>query len=149
MEQKKSKSMVAKSYLQEIEKMDISIDQKQHEFDTMKKRRTYISGMDYSAERVQTSPDGSGFTKISDKLCDMQKEINEEIDRWHDMRHKRINQIQQLSKADYIKILYRRYVKYQSFETISADMHMSYYWICHLHGEALKEFEGKFLKDSK
>lgn len=140
--------MTAKEYLQEIKKMDLAIDQKQTEYDTMKKGRAYIGGMDYSAERVQTSPDGSGFTKISDKLLDLQMEINEDIDRWHDMRHERIGQIQSLSKAEYVDILFRRYVQYQTFEIISAEMNMSYYWTCHLHGDALEEFEGKFLKDS-
>ena len=140
--------MTAKEYLREIKKMDISIEQKQLEYDTLKAGRIYIRGMDYAAERVQTSPDGSGFTCISDKLMDMQHEINQEIDRYHDMRHKRICQIQQLSKVEYIKILFKRYVEYQSLETISADLDFSYYWTCHLHGEALKEFDEKFLKHS-
>lgn len=141
--------MTAKEYLQEIKKMDISIDQMQAEFDLLKKGRTYIGGMDYSADRVQTSPNGSGFTKLSDKLYDMQKEINEEIDRFNDMRHKRICQIQKLSKTEYVDILFRRYVQYQSFEVISADMGFSYNYVCNLHGEALKEFAEKFLTNLK
>lgn len=144
-----SKPMTAKEYLWKIKKMDLEIEQKQTEYDTLKKGRAYIDSMDYSSERVQTSPDGSGFTKISNKLVDLQKEINEDIAQWHDMRHERIGQIQSLSKTEYVDILFRRYVQYQSFETISSDMHMSYYWVCHLHGEALKEFETKVLKDSK
>lgn len=82
--------------------MDLQIDQKQAEYDTLKEGRTYVGSMDYSVDRVQTTPDGLGFTKISDILYDLQKEINDDIDQWHDMRHKRINQIQQLSKAEYI-----------------------------------------------
>lgn len=140
--------MTAKEYLKEIRKIDVSIDQKQIEYDTLKGSRTYVGGMDYSAERVQTSPDGSGFTRISDRLADLQREIDEEIDRWHDMRHERINQIQQLSKTEYVDILFRRYVQYQSLETIAGDLDKSYYWICHLHGEALQELEEKFLKDN-
>ena len=41
-------------------------------------------------------------------------------------------------------ILFRRYVQYQTLETIAGDLHKSYYWTCHLHGEALQEFEEKF-----
>lgn len=140
--------MTAKEYLKEIRKIDISIDQKQIEFETLKENRTYVGGMDYSAERVQTSPDGSGFTRISDRIIDMQREINDEIDQWHDMRHERIRQIQQLSKVEYVDILFRRYVQYQSLETIAGDLDKSYHRTCHLHGEALQEFEIKFLKDS-
>ena len=140
--------MTAKEYLKKIKKIDVAIDQKQIEYETLKGSRTYIGGMDYSAERVQTSPDGSGFTRLSDRIADMQREINDEIDHWHDMRHKRIGQIQQLSKVEYVDILFRKYVQYQSLETIAGDLHKSYYWTCHLHGEALQEFEEKFLKDS-
>lgn len=140
--------MTAKEYLKQIKILDKQIDQKQAEFDSLKKSRTYIGGMDYSQERVQTSNNGLGFTGMSDKLTDLQREINEEIDRFYNMRHKRVNQIQQLSKVDYIDILFRRYVQYQSFEKIADKMDRSYPRICHIHGEALREFEEKFLKDS-
>lgn len=141
--------MTAKEYLKEIRKMDVSIDQKQIEYDTLKCSRTYVGGMDYSAERVQTSPDGAGFTRISDRLTDLQREIDEEIDRWHDMRHERINQIQQLSKTEYVDILFRRYVRYQSLETIASELGFSYNYTCNLHGEALQEFTEKFLTNLK
>ena len=145
MEKNENTSMTAKEYLQEIRKMDLAIDQKQTEYDTMKKKRTYIGGMDYSSERVQTSPDGSGFTKISDRLLDMQRGINDDIDEWHDMRHERINQIQQLSKSEYVDILFRRYVRYQSLKDISDALKFDYNYTCNLHGNALKEFYLKFL----
>lgn len=140
--------MTAKEYLKEIRKMEMSINQKQIEYDSLKGSRTYVGGMDYSAEQVQTSPDGLGFTRISDRLADLQREIDEEIDRWHDMRHERINQIQQLSRTEYVDILFRRYVQYQSLETIAGILDKSYYRICHIHGEALQEIEEKYLKDS-
>lgn len=141
--------MTAKEYLKEIRKIDISIDQKQIEYETLKGSRTYVGGMDYSAERVQTSPDGSGFTRISDRLADMQKEINDEIDQWHDMRHERIRQIQQLSKVEYVDILFKRYVQYQSLETIASELGFSYNYTCNLHGEALQAFTEKFLTNLK
>lgn len=140
--------MTAKEYLKRIKVMDEVINQKQIEFDTLKKGRTYISGIDYSAVRVQTSPDGFGFTTMSDKLMDMQRVINEEIDNWHDMRHECINQIQQLSKVDYVRILFQMYVQYQTLEDIASNWKISYYWACHIHLSALKEFYEKFLKDS-
>ena len=70
--------MTAKEYLKRIRKLDRDIDRKLYEFETLKKRRAYISGMDYTADRVQTSSDGEGFTRISDKLIDLQREINSE-----------------------------------------------------------------------
>lgn len=141
--------MTAKEYLKEIKKIDVAIDQKQIEYETFKGSRTYIGGMDYSAERVQTSPDGSGFTRISDRITDMQREINDEIDQWHDMRHERIGQIQQLSKVEYVSILFKRYVQYKSLETVASEMDFTYNYTCNLHGEALQEFTEKFLTNLK
>lgn len=140
--------MEAKEYLQEIKKFDESINQKQAEYDGIKKGRTYIGGMDYSLDRVQTSPDGAGFAKISDRLMDLQMEINEEIDRFYEMRHERINQIQQLSKVEYITILFKKYVEYKSIEQISCEMGFVYNYTCSLHGYALKEFGDKVLNFS-
>lgn len=145
---KEDKDLTAKEYLREIRILDKRIDQKQREFDTLKRGRTYVGGMDYSQERVQTSV-GQGFVGLSDKLVDMQREINEDIDRFNDIRHARINQIQQLSRIDYMDILFRRYVQYQSFETIAGEMQYSYNYVCNLHGEALREFENKFLSNHK
>lgn len=141
--------MTAKEYLKEIKKIDVAIDQKQIEYETFKGSRTYIGGMDYSAELVQTSPDGSGFTRISDRITDMQREINDEIDQWHDMRHERIGQIQQLSKVEYVSILFKRYVQYKSLETVASEMDFTYNYTCNLHGEALQEFTEKFLTNLK
>lgn len=138
--------MTAKEYLKRIRKLDHDIDRKQYEFGTLKKRRTYISGMDYSADRVQMSPDGEGFTSISDRLIDLQREINSEIDEYHDMRHKAINQIQGLSREEYSDILFRLYVQYQSMTEAASGMGYDYYWACHLHGRALLEFDDRFLK---
>lgn len=141
--------MTAKEYLKQIKKMDRDIDRKQYEFDTLKKRRTYISGIDYAADRVQTSSDGEGFTKISDRLLDLHREINSEIDDYHDMRHKAINEIQSLSQEEYSDILFRVYVQYQTLTEAASGMGYDYYWACHLHGKALLEFDDRFLKRRK
>lgn len=145
---KEDKDLTAKEYLREIRILDKRIDQKQREFDTLKRGRTYVGGMDYSQERVQASA-GQGFVGLSDKLVDMQREINGDIDQFNDIRHARINQIQQLSRIEYMDILFRRYVQYQSFETIASEMQYSYNYVCNLHGEALREFENKFLSNHK
>lgn len=141
--------MTAKEYLKRIKKLDRDIDRKQYEYDTLKKRRAYIGGMDYATDRVQTSSDGEGFTKVSDRLIDLQQEINTEIDEYHNMRHEAINQIQSLSKEEYADILFRLYVQYQSMTEAASGMGYDYYWACHLHGRALQEFDDRFLKHRK
>ena len=138
--------MTAKEYLQEIRKFDRYIEQKQIEYDSLYRLRGGAGGIDYSKDKVQTSPDGQGFPRISDRLVDLQSEINEAVDRFCQMKHERIDQIQQLPKVEYSEILFKRYVEYKSFEQIAYEMNYTYKYICQLHGEALIEFGKKFMK---
>ena len=141
--------MTAKEYLQEIRKFDRYIEQKQIEYDSLYRLRGGASGIDYSKDKVQTSPDGQGFTRISDRLVDLQSEINEAVDRFCQMKHERIDQIQQLPKVEYSEILFKRYVEYKSLERVAWEMNYSYIYICQLHGGALNEFEEMFLTNPK
>ena len=53
--------MTAKEYLQEIRKFDRYIEQKQIEYDSLYRLRGGAGGIDYSKDKVQTSPDGQGL----------------------------------------------------------------------------------------
>lgn len=139
--------MTAKEHLQEIRKFDRYIEQKQIEYDSLYRLRGGAGAIDYSKDKVQTSPDGQGFTRISDRLVDLQSEINEAVDRFCQMKHERIDQIQQLSKVEYSEILFKRYVEYKSLDQIAYEMNYTYKYICNVHGFALKEFNDLHLKD--
>lgn len=134
--------MKAKEYLQKLKKLDTIINQKIKEIDNLKVMCTSVSSLDYSKDRVQTSPDGiAPYVKTLDRICDMQDKINMEIDRFIDEKHKIINQIQGLSDSRHIDVLFKRYVEYKSFETISVEINLSYTYVIEVHGYALQEFE--------
>ena len=138
--------MKAKEYLQQLQRLDTVINQKIKEVTDFRDRATSISGIDYSQNKVQTSPSGDvPFVKLIGRIIDLEAEINAEIDTFVDEKHKIINQIQRLKNADYISLLYKRYVEYKSLERICVEMNFSYDYIKHLHGYALKDFEDKML----
>lgn len=139
--------MTAKEYLQQIKKDDIRINQLVKEVDDLRRRTVFISGIDYSKDRVQTSSDGmTGAMKAIEKFYDAEIRLNKMIDRFIEEKEKIVSQIQMLSKSDYIEILYLRYVNYMSFEEIACKQAWSYSWTIHRHGEALQEFYKKFIK---
>lgn len=140
--------MNAKEYLQSIKQMELKIFQKKKELELMINERTYAFGIDYAAEKVKSSPSSESFTKISNKILDMQNEINDDMDKLTDSRHKIIEQIQVLSKIEYSDILFKRYVEGKRFEAIASEMNYSYYRVIHMHGEALIDFENMHLKTS-
>lgn len=138
--------MKAKEYLQQLQRLDTVINQKIKEVHDLRLQAQSTGGIDYSKERVQTSPSGDApFVKPICRIIDLEAEINAEIDKFVDEKHKIINQIQGLKNSDYISLLYKRYVEYKSLERICVEMNFSYDYIKHLHGYALKDFEDRIL----
>lgn len=138
--------MKAKEYLQQLQRLDTVINQKIKEVQDLRVQMQSGGGIDYSKERVQSSPSGDApFVKPICKIIDLEAEINAEIDKFVDEKHKIINQIQGLKNSDYISLLFKRYAEFKSLERICVEMNFSYDYIKHLHGYALKEFEDKIL----
>lgn len=137
--------MKAKEYLQQLKRLDELINQKNKEIDDLRHRATSVSGIDYSKERVQSSPSGDApFVKPICRIIDLEAEINAEIDRFVNEKHKIINQIQGLKNSDYISLLFKRYVEFKKFETIAVEMNFTYQYVLNMHGYALKEFESAY-----
>lgn len=137
--------MKAKEYLQQLQKLDIVINQKLQELYELKKLQD-IKAIDYTKEKVQSSrQNGANFETILIKIIDMENEINDEIDRFIDKKHRMINQIQNLDNTKYMQVLYKRYVEYKRLEMVACEMAYTLQYVVLLHGQALKDFEQNFL----
>lgn len=132
--------MRAKDYLKQVEILDKCIEQKQIECDELRLLAGSTGGIQYG-ERVQTSPNGDSLEKKIVKYVQLEQEINEMIDRFVDLKHKIIDQIQGLPEIKYIDVLFKRYVQYKSLEQIAVEMNYTYPYIRELHGYALANFE--------
>ena len=133
--------MTAKEYLQQIQRNDIKINQLIKEAEDLRKSIVFISGIDYTKDRVQASPDSStGPMKTIERWYDLERDIEKRIDQHVRLKHKIIQEIQSLKKSEYSEILYMRYVNYMSLEEIACSLKYSYYRVAHLHGEALQAF---------
>ena len=135
--------MTAEEYLQQIQLIDIRITQRISEVEQLRQRITLIGGLDYSKDRVQMSP--TTGNKQIETLVDMEAEVLEMIENESRLKHEIIEEIQSLGNSAYVDILYRRYVQFQSFEQIAYNLKYAYNYVATIHGEALKEFEGKVL----
>ena len=142
-------AMKAKEYLQHLQWLDTVIDQKIRELEDLQAKSTSIGCIDYSKERVQTSPSvDAPFVGLTERIIALNEEINAEIDFFVDEKHRIINQIQGLKNVNHVSILYKRYVEYKKFETIADEMNFTPDYIKHLHGSALRDFERKVLNMS-
>lgn len=134
--------MKAKEYLQQLQRLDTVINQKIKELGDLRLKSKSTGSIDYSKERVQTSPSGDApFVKLIGRIIDLEAEINAEIDAFVDDKHKIINQIQGLKNSKYIEILYKHYVEFKRLEVVAVEMNFTYQYVVELHGYALKDFQ--------
>lgn len=136
----------AKAYLQQIRLYRNRIEVKKKEAAGLQESISFLKGIDYSGDRVQTSPQDRMSEDVA-RLLDLEKEISTLIEQYHYEVDKRINQIHQLKNETYEKILVMRYIEDIPLDEIAKRIPYSYYWACHIHGEALKEFSERFLKN--
>lgn len=137
--------MTAKEYLQQLQWLDVVIKQKINEKEELQRKAGTIGAVDYSKEKTDIAHSSeASFEKITDHICDLEKEINSEIDCFVDKKHEIINQIQGLGSASFIDLLFKRYVQFKKFEQIALEMNFTYHYVLELHGLALRNFETSY-----
>lgn len=140
----------AKLYLMEVEKLDIKINQKLIQLSDLKNNRFSVPAIDTSKEKVNCSISNNS-NNLSDKLIDLENEINKDIDNFYDLKNIIINQIQKLDKKEYVDILHKRYIEYKEYPTLEhiavtlGKNGKSWRQTVRIHGEALECFRKKFL----
>lgn len=134
--------MKAKEYLQQLQRLDAVINQKIKELEGLRLTLSSVGSIDYAKDRVQTgSSSDAPFVRTIEKIADLEAEIDREIDSFVDKKHQIINEIQGLSNAIHIQILFKRYVEFKRLEVISVEMNYTYAYTRELHGYALQDFE--------
>lgn len=137
--------MTAKEYLRTLRWTELSIETRKDELRRLDAEYTYLSGISYDRDRVQTSPSGDAFLQ-SDRRIDLAIKIREDILAMQKLRTDIIGKITGLDNLLYSQVLLERYVNYLSFDDIAVKMGYSYVYVNHIHGEALQEFTRKYLK---
>ena len=138
----------AKEYLQRIRRLDVMIEQRIKERDTLR-NFDGVTAIQYDGDLVQTSHTGSApFEKTVEKLISLEEELDRLIDEYVVTKNRIIGEIHGLNNTVYVTLLHKRYVEYKSLEVIAVEMHYSYERVRHLHGYALHAFELEYLGES-
>lgn len=138
--------MTTKQYLQQIYRLYAKIRQRQEQLDELKAAASGFRAIDYSADRIQSSP-SDRMADVVGRYADMEAEVQELIDAFFVKKNLIISQIQSLEDPRYADVLYARYVSFEPFRKIARDLHYDYDYCCRLHGRALKAFEQAYLKE--
>lgn len=132
--------MKAKDYLENIKMQDKIVN-------SMLKERDQLKGMRYritqELKQVMVSGGGShgGFTDASDRLIDLERAIDREVDRFADLKKEAWALLAQLENPQHYTVLHRHYILFESLEKIAGDVGYTYRWVCILHGRALQAFQ--------
>jgi DNA-directed RNA polymerase specialized sigma subunit len=132
--------MNAKEFLRQIKKLDKLIENKLAEVQRWKEIATNVSPASMTMDRVQSS---SNPQKIADAICryiDLEREINQDIDKLVDTKKDVISVIEQLNATEY-DVLHKIYVQGFTFDEVAIACHRSPSWATTVHGRALKHVQ--------
>ena len=130
--------MTAKEYLSQAFHIDQRISSKLSQVMRLRETATDCTATLSDMPR----PDSPGRQQMADTICkivDLEREINEDIDRLVDLKAEARRAINAVSDPDQQLILELRYLCYKPWNEIMTELGYSEATIYRLHGEALKK----------
>ena len=131
--------MQVKEFLNKIRHIDAMIDCKRDQIKDLRDRLTSISCP--MGEKVQSTLDPDKFTNPVSKIIELEKEINDDIDKLIDLKRIARKAIEQLDNEVEKMVLYKRYFENKTFEQRSVELNYSWRRIHQFHGDALNKLE--------
>lgn len=139
--------MTAKEYLRQIAALDAKINGRLKQLENLKHLAAVTrSPSDISPDKVQTSVEGDRMAAIIAEWVDIEREIDDDVDKLVRTKHRIIGEIHQLVDARYIQILELRYVEMMTFEQIADEMGIVLRHVYRLHGGALEAFRKEVIE---
>lgn len=131
--------MTASEYLGQVEVLNVRIDQKRKELERIQNEAYGVKGMRYDTDRVQTSP-VDHMPDMVIRCIELESEIQKDIERNIEFRHRIIYQIQGMPDLKHVQLLYKKYVELKTNPVIAGEMDMAEDTVRKIHTKALQEF---------
>lgn len=129
--------MTAKEYLSQYKDLNDSINAKLEQVaELRRKAQTVCSG---SSGGTHSSTPYDRIGEITARIVDMEREINEDIDRSIDLQREIRTAIAIVPEVRLRTLLELRYINCLTLEEIAVRIGYCYMQICRLHGKALAE----------
>lgn len=134
--------MHAKQYLKQAYRLNELIQCNKQELADLRLLSDNISGIDYSKDRVQISPTNeAGFTKIVAKIVELEKAINDDIEKMLSLKLEIRTTINKVQDNDEKLLLKHRYLNFLSWEDICDEMNISIRTAFRIHSNALNHVQ--------
>ena len=127
--------MTAKEYLSQYKNLNGSINAKLEQVGELRRKAQTVSSGSSDGTHSSTPRDRIG--EITARIVDLEREINEDIDRSIDVQRGILTAISTVPDERLRHLLELRYINFLTLEEIARRMDYSYKQICRLHGKAL------------
>lgn len=134
------KKLSARQYLEQLQLLNDEINQDLEDLENMKLAASSTGAIDYSKDRVQTSPQNALERRICN-YTDFERIVDNKVDRYVDIKEQIKGEIRGLRKRNYVNVLYKVYVQFKSVKAAADEMKMNYNYVVELHNKALAAFE--------
>lgn len=131
--------MDVRDFLRQPQKLDLMITNKLAEKEQWKALALGITAK-LSPDKVQSSGSQSKMEDAIIKCVDVDREIDECVDRLIAAKREVIEVIEQLNAGEY-DILHKRYIQYMPLDEIAIVKDKSYSWITTVHGRGLQNVQ--------
>lgn len=129
--------MNAKEYLSQVMHIDQRINSKLEQVMKLREAATKATATLSDMPRPD-SPNIQAMESTICKIVDLEREINEDVDRLVDLKAEARRVIQQITEPDQQLVLELRYLCYKPWTEIMSEIGYSEATLYRLHGEALK-----------
>lgn len=131
--------MTSKEYLSRVRLHEVKIKNKLRQIEHLRDMSTSLQGMEIK-ERVQSSKTtGDTIGNAIGNIAELEEELAEDVKELMKVKQGVMGAIDRINNADYIYLLYERYLEFKTWEEIAVDMHYNIRNIYRMHGRALEE----------
>lgn len=133
--------MNAKEYLSQAIWLDQMIDSKLEQLATLKSLSMKVT-TSFTQEKISGGNiEKSRMENTIVKVIDLEHEINEDIDRFVDLKRDIQDTINKMENINYQLLLEMRYLSGKNWEEIAEQLNYNNRTVFKVHGRALKQFE--------
>lgn len=138
--------MNAKDFLRQAYRLDQKIKSDLGELESLRETATRLRSPGFEESHNPNRPTEAAFVRYLDKVLEMEKKLNEEIDRLVDLKQEIREIIDGVANTDELMILRYRYILYYSWEDIASEMNFSLRWVHVIHSRALASVDAVMKK---
>lgn len=139
--------MTAKEFLGQAYRLDQRINSKLQQIDSLRSLTRKVT-QSYDSEVVSHTRNVSSMEDVIIRLMEAEDELNQQIDQLVDTKIEIGKLIERVHNESYRLLLEKRYLCFQAWDQIAAEMHYSRRWLLNKHERAL-EVVDKLLQEKE